>query len=411
MEEVFLGRQPILDRNQNLVAFELLFRAGQINEANVTNNVHASASVMVNAYGQLGIQRVLGQQRGFINISTELLMSDAILLLPSNHIVLELLESIEITDQVIKRCLELKQLGYHLALDDVTEINGRTEMMLPIVNVVKLDVLAIDETKLKQIINTLRRWPVILLAEKVDSPELAKKCTALGFDMFQGYHFAKPEIISGKRVDTNKLPLLNLLTMVMGDCEAEEIELELKHQPNLSYNLLRLVNSVSFGLQQRINSIKQAVIILGRQQLQRWVQLLLYTSDSSGESISNALMQTAAVRGKLMELIAQIDRPHDKAYQDRAFMVGIFSLLDTLLGMEMQQIVDKLNVPEELTQALLHKTGRLGRQLALIEANEKGDVTQVQNILKEIDFITPSQLTQVELEALSWTNRINETAH
>ncbi len=411
MEEVFLGRQPILDRNQNLVAFELLFRAGQINEANVTNNVHASASVMVNAYGQLDIQRVLGQQRGFINISTELLMSDAILLLPSNHIVLELLESIEITDQVIKRCLELKQLGYHLALDDVTEINGRTEMMLPIVNVVKLDVLAIDETKLKQIINTLRRWPVILLAEKVDSPELAKKCTALGFDMFQGYHFAKPEIISGKRVDTNKLPLLNLLTMVMGDCEAEEIELELKHQPNLSYNLLRLVNSVSFGLQQRINSIKQAVIILGRQQLQRWVQLLLYTSDSSGESISNALMQTAAVRGKLMELIAQIDRPHDKAYQDRAFMVGIFSLLDTLLGMEMQQIVDKLNVPEELTQALLQRSGRLGRQLALIEANEKGDVTQVQNILKEIDFITPSQLTQAELEALSWTNRINETAH
>ena len=342
MEEVFLGRQPILDRNQNLVAFELLFRAGEVNEANVTNDVHASASVMVNAYGQLGIQRVLGQQRGFINISTELLMSDAILLLPSNHIVLELLESIQITDQVVKRCLELKRMGYHLALDDVTEINRRIEQMLPIVNVVKLDVLAIEETKLKEIINTVRRWPVILLAEKVDSPELAKKCAALGFDMFQGYHFAKPEIISGKRVDANKLPLLNLLTMVMSDCEAEEIEAELKHQPNLSYNLLRLVNSVSFGLQQRINSIKQAVVILGRQQLQRWVQLLLYTSDSSGDSISNALMQTAAVRGKLMELIAQVDRPHDKSYQDRAFMVGIFSLLDTLLGIEMQQIVDKI---------------------------------------------------------------------
>lgn len=411
MEEVFLGRQPILDRNQNLVAFELLFRAGEVNEANVTNDVHASASVMVNAYGQLGIQRVLGQQRGFINISTELLMSDAIMLLPSNHIVLELLESIEITDQVVTRCLELKQMGYHLALDDVTEINSRTERMLPIVNVVKLDVLAIEEAKLQGIINTLRRWPVILLAEKVDSPELAKRCAALGFDMFQGYHFAKPEIISGKRVDANKLPLLNLLTMVMGECEAEEIETELKHQPNLSYNLLRLVNSVGFGMQQRINSIKQAVIILGRQQLQRWVQLLLYTSDSSGDSISNALMQTAAVRGKLMELITQIDRPHDKAYQDRAFMVGIFSLLDTLLGIEMQQIVDKLNIPEELTQALLKRSGRLGRQLALIEANEKGDVNQVQNILKEINFLTLSQLTHAELEALSWTNRINETAH
>ena len=122
-------------------------------------------------------------------------------------------------------------------------------------------------------------------------------------------------------------------------------------------------------------------------------------------------MQTAAVRGKLMELITQIDRPHDKAYQDRAFMVGIFSLLDTLLGIEMQQIVDKLNIPEELTQALLKRSGRLGRQLALIEANEKGDVNQVQNILKEINFLTLSQLTHAELEALSWTNRINETTH
>ena len=175
--------------------------------------------------------------------------------------------------------------------------------------------------------------------------------------------------------------------------------------------MMRMVNSAASGLPSTINSIKRAIMILGRKQLQRWVQILLYAAKQKGGNASDALMQTATLRGKLLEFIAIADRPHDKNHQDRAFMVGIFSLLDTLLGIEMQQIVDKLNVPEELTQALLQRSGRLGRQLALIEANEKGDVTQVQNILKEINFLSLSQLTHAELEALSWTNRINETAH
>lgn len=411
MEEVFLGRQPILDRDQNIVAFELLFRIGRTTESNVEDDLSATANVIVNAYGQLGIQNVLGQKRGFINVDAELLMSDVICLLPCKYVVLEVMETVKITREVVQRCIELKQMGYQLALDDVTEINDDVELMLPVVNVVKVDVLALEKETISDLVKKLGRWPVLLLAEKVESDEQAKYCMELGFQMFQGYYFAKPEVMTGKRADPAKMSLLKLLTLIMGDSDAEEIEKEFKHQAGLSYNLLRMVNSVASGLPQKINSIKQAIMILGQKQLQRWIQLLLYSAGKSGESMSNALMQTAATRGKLMELIALADRPHDKNHQDRAFMVGILSLLDVLLGIEMPSIVDKLGIPEDMSQALLLREGRLGDQLRLIEANEKSEAETVQTMLTDIGFLSLGEFTNIELEALGWANRIGDTAN
>ncbi|MCC7136157.1 MAG: HDOD domain-containing protein, partial [Nitrosomonas sp.] len=176
----------------------------------------------------------------------------------------------------------------------------------------------------------------------------------------------------------------------------------------LSYNLLRMVNSVAGGLTQKVGSIKQAVMVLGFKQLQRWVQLLLYAANSGGESSANALMQTAAIRGRLMELIAALDRPHDKNYQDRAFMTGIMSLLDVLLGMDIQAIVDRLEIPEEMTRALLQREGRLGQQLLLVEASEKNDRTRVNNIVADLGFLDASALAHAELSALEWASQLNQ---
>lgn len=409
MYDIFLGRQPILDRNQNLIAFELLFRLGHDADANVADHISATANVIVNAYGALGIQEVLGKQRGFVNVDAELLMSDVICMLPSNNVVLEILESVIITDKIVQRCIELKQMGYQLALDDVVEINEEIELLLPIVNVVKIDILTLEKEALVNIVNQLKRWPVLLLAEKVHCSEHAKQCMDLGFEMFQGYYFAKPEILTGKRADPAKLSLLNLLTLCMSDCDAAEIEQELKHQPGLSYNLIRMVNSTALGFSKDINSIKQAVMILGRKQLQRWIQLLLYAANDKNERMSNAMLQMAATRGKMSELIATVDRPHDKSHQDRAFMVGILSLLDALLGIEMTEIIEKLSIPSETSQALLFRNGRLGQGLKLIEANEKGEIVSVKSILVELNFLSLSELTNLELEALGWANRIGET--
>lgn len=410
MQEIFLGRQPILDRNQSLVAFELLFRTGRTANANVTDDMVATASVIVNAYGEMGIQSVLGQQRGFINVSAELLQSDLLYLLPKNQVVLELLESVEITSAVVQRCIELKKSGYQLALDDVVEINDGIKLLLPIVNVVKLDILQIAAQALPGIVNELKPWPVMLLAEKVDSPEQASQCIELGFHLFQGYYFARPQIISGKRADPAKLALLQLLTLIMGDSETTDIEQEFKHHPDLSYNLMRMVNSAASGLAQKINSIKHGIVVIGRKQLQRWVQLLLYTAGRPGTSMANALMQTVATRGKLMELIATVERPRDRDYQDHAFMAGILSLLDALLGITMQEIMTELSVADDVKSAVLERTGHLGRKLALIEANEKNDIVGVRRILGELGFLTLGKLITSQLEAMSWAAKVAEPA-
>lgn len=412
MEGFFLGRQPILDRNQNLVAFELLFRQEETEESiNIKNDLSASANVIINAYCQLGIQNVLGKQRGFINANPELVMSDIINLLPSKHVVLEIKETATVTPEFMQCCNELKQKGYQFALDNIVEMNSKVEQLLPLVSVVKVDVLALEQNALAKLVAELNRWPVLLLALKVENREQERYCMQLGFQMFQGYYFARPEVLSIKRADPGKLSLLKLLTLVMGDSDIEELEREFKHQPGLSYNLMRMVNSVASGLPQKINSIKHAIMILGRKQLQRWIQLLLYTSNQSDDSMSNALMQTAAARGKMMELVALAERPHDKNHQERAFMVGILSLLDVLLGIEMQQIVDKLGIPDDMSQALLTREGRLGQELRLIEANEKGEVAAIQLILTELGFLSLSELADIEIQAIAWANRIGEAAN
>lgn len=409
MEGLFLERQPILDRHRNLVAYKLLFRREEAGElASARDSVSASSNAIVNAYCQLGIQNVLGKQRGFIHANTELIVSDIIGLLPSKHIVLEIKETETVTPEFFQHCTELKRKGYQFALDGVIAINHRIEQLLPVVSVVKIDVTVVERDELVKLVAQLNRWPVLLLASRVDDPEREADCMQLGFQMFQGYYFARPETIKVRRTDPGKLALLRLLALVMGDSEIEVIEKEFKHQPALSYNLLRMVNSVANGLPQKINSIKQAVIMLGRKQLQRWIQLLLYTADQSGDSMSNALMQTAAARGKSMEFIAVAERPHDKNYQERAFMVGILSLLDVLLGVEMPQIVDQLGISDDMSQALLNREGRLGQELRLVEESEKGDMVARQALLNELGFLSLRELTDIEIQAMSWANRIGE---
>ena len=411
MSEVYLGRLPILDSKQNLVAFELLFRADQQSTVTVTDNSAASANVIIDTYGQLGIENVIGKRRGFIKVDTKLLMHDAICMLPKKHVVLEILRSVEINDEIIDRCTFLKQKGYQLALSNVVQLNKQLRYLMPLVNVVKINVNALNQNELINLMKELKRWPVLLLAEKVESLETARRCIALNFHMLQGFYFAKPEIIAGKRIDPSKLSLLKLLLLVVKDTEVTEIENELKYQPGLSYNLLRVVNSAANGLPSKINSIKRAIMILGRKQLQRWVQILLYAAKQKDGSSSDALMQTAAVRGKLLEFIATADRPHDKNHQDRAFMVGVLSLLDTLLGVEMPKLVETLSIQKDMSEALLTRRGYLGRQLQLIEAHEKGEFERVLAILTELGFLGISEFTTMELEAAAWASRISDTVN
>jgi c-di-GMP-related signal transduction protein len=405
-QEIFLGRQPILDRDQRLVAYELLFRSGQVNASEVTDDLQATASVINHAFTEMGIQAVLGPHRGFINVSADMLHSDMIELLPREQVVLELLETIEINSDIVSRCHELREKGFSLALDDFV-FDEAYIPLLGIVDIVKIDLLLHGPDELRNAVQRLKQWPVKLLAEKVDSAEQAQYCMELGFDLFQGYYFAKPSILSVKRADPAHLSLMKLLGLVLGDAETHEIEQAFKQSPGLTYNLMRLVNSVAAGVGKKIGSVSQAILVLGRRQLQRWLQLSLFTLQP-GSRYPSPLMQLAASRGKFMEILAGKENP-DRDYRDEAFMTGILSLLDVLLGMPHEEIIAQLNLTENVRMALLRREGNLGRLLLLAEYVEQADRTSAAELLAKSPGLSLHDLTQAELEALAWVNDVAKT--
>jgi len=406
MQEIFLARQPIVDNKENLVAFELLFRSCDTEAAGVVDDTHATARVLVNAFEEMGIADVLGAHRGFINLDAEILHSDLINFLPKQQVMLELLETITIDDAIISRCHELKAKGFSLALDDVAKLSDDIRPLLDVVDVIKLDLMLIAPDRLPALVKELKRYPVKLLAEKVEDREQAQRCIEMGFDLFQGYHFARPEMLSGKRADPSRMVLLRLLSMMMSEAGNDEIEEAFKEHADLTYNLMRMVNSVGTGLATKVSSLKHGLMVLGRQPLRRWVQLLLYASNK-GNGFVSPLMQLAATRGKLLELVAQQEQPGDPDYADRAFMVGMLSLLDALLGEPLPEILARMSLRADVEAALLRHEGSLGELLTLCKKVETGDIASIQDSLFSHFSLTMDALNKAQLEALVWANGIN----
>jgi EAL and modified HD-GYP domain-containing signal transduction protein len=402
----WLGRQPILDLTSSTIGYELLFRSDSANAAKIDDDKIATASVINHAFGELGIASVLGEGRGFINFDADLLLSEVVELLPPERTVIEILEHTKVTPEVIARCRELRELGFSFALDDIVQIGGDSEQLLPLVDIVKVDVLGSQAEQLKDLVARARgAGRMQLLAEKVDTREQADRCRELGFDLFQGYFFAKPVVMQGKRNDPSRRVLMQLLQQILADTDTGAIEETFKQAPDLSYKLMRLVNSVAIGARSPVQSLPHAIKILGRAQLQRWVQVLLFTSQGS-TGFQSPLLNLAAARGKFMELLAI--RMDDQRWADRAFMTGILSLLDTLLEMPMNDVLAQLSLPDDVCAALLHRRGPLGQYLLVIEALERADGAEVSRMLASGKPCTTAELAQLQITSLCWANRLGQ---
>lgn len=409
-QDLFLGRQPILDRGQNLTAFELLFRSGNWGGAEVDDDVVATATVINHAFTELGVEVVLGRYQGFINLSAPLLMSDVIELLPKSKVVLEILETVKVSPALLHRCEELKANGFTLALDDFEGNEAEFGPLLDIVDIVKVDVQHLDEATLREITARLKRRHLRLLAEKVDNREVVEHCMDLGYELFQGYYFAKPTIIKGKRLSHAEAALMRLLGLVLSDAETASIESVFEQNPDLSINLLKLVNSVGLGAGPHIESLRQGITVLGRKQLQRWLQLLLFTlSSAPNADFPSPLLLLAATRGKLMELIAQALAPRDRDLHDRAFMTGILSLVNALLGLPMSEIIGSVAMAPEVKRALLERSGALGDMLTLVECLEESDFAAIEAVLGRITALDHGAVIALQVQAMAWGNQIGET--
>ena len=404
-EKFFLGRQPILDRNQEIVGYELLFRSANIDHAVFDSYSHACSNVITHALSSFGMHEVLGGKFGFINVHLGLLLSEMLELLPIGQTVLELLEMIQLDDQVLERCRELKELGFLLALDD-HEFDASNNEIYNVVDIIKIDVLLTGMDALPEIVRQLRKYPVKLLAEKVETVEQFQVCYDLGFDLFQGYFFARPVVLNRKKIDVSGLALLKLLQQLTMGASVEIIEMTFKENPGLSYNLLRLVNSVALGMREKIKTLRHAILLLGMNHLRRWTQLSLFAGHDS-RGINHPLLEMAAVRGRLMEtMLKQLaGRSANDEQAEAAFMVGILSLLDILFETPMEEIIANLNLNDNVSSALLRREGPLGKMLMLAEKLEVTDFDAVTVLLGECG-VSLDQLLTAQLEAFNWRSTI-----
>lgn len=380
MEQVFIGRQPILNKSETIFGYELLFRNASSLVANVTDHSMATASVMVNALNNIGFNNLVGNKKGFINVNYEMLSGGFTELLPKENTVLELLEHVEINTILIELCSNLKKKGYCFALDDFI-YNDSYLPLLNIADYVKLDILMYEKKDLENIVKLLKKHPVRLLAEKVETKEDYKYCYGLGFELFQGYFFAKPTIVTGKTISPSQLVLFELFNGLSKEEDIGIIERQFKKNPQLDIKLLKFMNSAGFYLMQKIDSIRQAIMMLGYHNLQKWVALMLFAKESA-DIKSNPLLERATIRGLIMESIAN-NITKSRAKGDSAFITGILSLIGVLLGIPLNDVISDLNLSNEIYDALAKKEGFLGDLLYITEIFEKEELNKIQDILNK----------------------------
>lgn len=409
--QLFLGRQPILGREQQLFAYELFFRDGLIatgNRAEILDPTHATATVIANAFAELSNNDVLGPYRAFINVGLDILFGDLIEALPQHLVALEILESVKPTPEVLARCQQLHDLGFMLAVDDVIEVNESSRPLLALADIIKVDIQNMEADRLRAVVEQLKPFGKKLLAEKVETAEQLSLCQSLGFDLFQGYFFAKPTLIVGKKLNPSQLVLIRLLGLVFEDADTTAIEAAFKTEPGLTVNMLRLTNSVACGLSINITSLRHAITILGRRQLQRWLQLLIFTTPKGGTQGVNPLLQLAATRGRVMELLAERVVPRNREFADHSFMVGIMSLMPTLLGIQMADILGQLPVALRVKQALMDYAGQHGLMLRLVEATEQPDPGALEEPLSHLSAINADFLGACLTQGLAWANGLGQ---
>ncbi len=399
--ELFLGRQPILDVKQEIVGYELLFRSSERNRSDYNSQDIASASVIASVLADFGLHEVLGDKAGFINVTEEVLHSETIGLLPQKQVVLELLETIPFDEINLKRALDLKAQGFRIALDDhIYALENAA--FYQFIDIVKINLLETPNEILRQTVNELKQYPVTLLAECVETMEQFEECLELGFKLFQGYFFSRPVVLKRKGIEASKIGMLKLYESLREDLDIGSIEKIFRNHPELSYNLIKLVNSVDTGLREKIKNIRHAIMILGLDKLRRWVLLAIFASSDS-RGLNNPLLEMASVRGRFMEhlIMSQQGAVRDNDKEETAFMTGILSLMDVLFETSMDDILQELNLSDAITGALLHRDGELGALLALAETLEIVNFGEVQQ-LAESTHTPVTRILEAQLDAYKW---------
>ncbi|MEH6577746.1 MAG: HDOD domain-containing protein [Amphritea sp.] len=364
--QVLMARQPIFDRSQRVIAYELLYRNDDATENSLFRNSGATSELILN-YTSISDQGSLKRVPAFISLTPELLISDDFPELPRKNIVFEIPGDITVNDHVIASTKRLVKDGYRVALDDFNYKSGY-DSLLKLVHIVNVDVKGMTFDQIKRQVQLLKPFKVTLLAENIESVDVLEECNKLGFKLFQGHFLSKPKVIKGKKVDPNQAALFELVQELQNpNTTPERLEELIIRDPVLTYKLLRIVNSAAYSLVRKVESLTEAVVMLGMAQIRKWATLIALTNQNGKpEEICRSLL----VRGRMCEEVATAQgRKNGGSY----FMTGMMSNLHTLLDIDRQTMLEQVPLGEDIKDAILLNEGNMGEVLMNVSNFEAGD--------------------------------------
>ncbi len=362
--EILVGRQAIFDRRDRVVAYELLYRDRKGGPQGEATGEQASSRVMLYTFLDLGVERIVGPHQAFVNFTDDLIVNLPAVPFEPNRLVLEILEDAEVDDRLLRAVTDLSARGYMIALDDYA-LESKWDPLLPQVNIIKFDVSSIAEDGLGGRIEPLRARGTRLLAEKVETEAQYRFYRELGFDLFQGYYFYRPQIVKGRRLTENQLTVMQLLARINDPLvEIGELTQLIAQDASLSYKVLRYINSAALNLPRRVDSINQALVYLGLDRIRGLASLMALTGVNNKPV---ELLISALVRAQLCQYLARTE----VADVSSCYTVGLLSILDQLLDMSMQDVLKELPLSERVKDALLHHRGIEGEALSCALAYEQ----------------------------------------
>ncbi|QWF71602.1 EAL domain-containing protein [Methylomonas paludis] len=394
MTAFFIGRQQIFDSKLETFAYELLFRGTHFDLSAPEEATHATNQVISDTILQIGLNEIVGPHKAFINFTDQNLLEKTPLNLPNDRIVIEVLETVTVNDAIINSIRELSQAGFTIALDDFV-LSDAWLPVLEYVDIIKIDVLANDLDYTRRQIELLKPYKLRLLAEKVQTREEYELLKSWGCELFQGFFFSEPHLVSGIRMDVDHASALQLLAAAnKADACYEDIGRIIGRDVSLSYKLLHYINSAFFALPMEIESIPQAISFLGLKELQRWVNILMLSSLSVKPRI---VLQFALIRARMCELLA-----HEMGEDgDRYFLVGMLSSADAILGVSMDRAVQQLPLTQEVAEAILHKSGKTGQVLEYAMSYQPWEVSA--HAFQNID---PQRVAGIYLDSILWAGAV-----
>jgi c-di-GMP-related signal transduction protein len=406
--EVFVARQPIFTDREEVFAYELLYRNNQNNQFPNINGEEATSEVIINSFLNIGIDKLSNGKPCFINFTEKLLQLKLPTYFTPRDIIVEILESVEVNQELIDICKELKSLGYRVALDDFVfnKDNELSYQLLSLVDIVKVDFLNTSPDMRRNIESITKLLKIKLLAEKVETHHVFEEAKKSGYHYFQGYFFAKPKIISTHDVPSYFASYFKVIhALSESEPSIEEIAQLIENDLSLSYKLLRLINSPAFRPRNKINSIRQAIVLLGLIEIQKWIYVLAVRESIGGskKDIPNEIVSLCLTRAKMSDKIATlVNRQHSSS---EFFMTGMFSLMDTILRKPMDDILKDLPLNDEICNALTGGSNLLKSVLDLTIAAQKGDWYDVTQSCKAL-AIEEEAVFQAYVESINWSKEV-----